>query len=317
MVGEIPENVSGEKYFHSPIDTSHAPEFDVSDWTMQRAREVLGTEYDHPVEVDGKIMNVNIRGSGERFVVMLAGRGVTSPTEDLAPLRDQLVGDHTVLTVEYFGSGLSDMSNEPLTPQRYADHVAEALERLGIGRYALVAHSIGGIYGLNLVYDHPDKVTAVVGIDTAVPRMEEVMRSETPELLEQPSEAESHEPWTLADEVGDVVGYEFTVEEKARLVALHKLNYGNDAIYQSMKVSRGEGERRVYDFMQYPETTPVKFALSSESSSMAPWYIREHEKQRPGSSVVLMGSHFLHHTQAAAIAEMVRAAEREAELVQR
>ena len=57
--------------------------------------EYLATEDDFPVEVDGKTMNANIQGSGE-VVVLIVGRGVTSPSYDMAPLIDQLKSERTV-----------------------------------------------------------------------------------------------------------------------------------------------------------------------------------------------------------------------------
>src|SRR5664279_5680236 len=56
-------------------------------------REHLSTPFDHPVEVDGRIMNVDVQGSGDKNVVLLPGRGVTAPSYDFAPLIAQLKDD--------------------------------------------------------------------------------------------------------------------------------------------------------------------------------------------------------------------------------
>lgn len=91
----------------------------VADWDMATARERLGTEYDHSVEVDGKTMNVNIQGDGDRFVVILPGRGVTAPSCDFAPLIAQLKDSCKVATIEPFGSGLRGALYESILTRLY------------------------------------------------------------------------------------------------------------------------------------------------------------------------------------------------------
>lgn len=275
-------------------------------------REYLSTPFDHPVEVDGKTMNVNVQGSGNKNVVLLPGRGVTVPSYDLAPLIAQLKDSSTVFTIDYFGSGLSDMTDIPRTSEQIAHEVHEALDSLGVKEYTLVAHSISGIYGLHYANLYPGEVTSFVGIDTATPQMDQYI---TPELLEEtsvpaPDPDKQHD---VREDIADVKGYEYSDEEIAIMQKLYDRNCGNDDRFEAMKVSRqiAEREEKPYDTMRFPDNIPTKFFLSGESVGLAPdWYKREHEKQlttAPGSSVIVLeGGHFLHHSQAAAIAQGVK-----------
>ncbi|WP_350347921.1 alpha/beta hydrolase [Agromyces sp. G08B096] len=50
-----------------------------------------------------------------------------------------------------------------------SDHVAAALDAAPAERFAVVAHSIGGVVGLELARRAPDRVAAVLGLAAAVP----------------------------------------------------------------------------------------------------------------------------------------------------
>lgn len=275
--------------------------------------EHVATEYDYPVEVDGKTMNVNIQGSGDTFIVLLAGRGVTAPSSDMAPLIDHLKDDQTVMTIDLFGSGLSDMTDTPRTSEQIASEVHEALSKLGVSEYSLVAHSISGMYGLQYANMFPDEVTGFVGIDTAVPNMDKLLREHNPELLDEAphNEKEKSVSELVREDIADVVGHIYTEREIAIMEALKARNMGNDDVFEAMKQASKEGEKP-YDDRQFPDHIPVAFYLSSESSGMASWYTREHERQLTSASAgkggvtILEGSHFLHHNQAGAIAAGIK-----------
>ncbi len=51
----------------------------------------------------------------------------------------------------------------------YADHVKAFAEALGLGRYALVGHSLGGGVAMSLAARHPASVSALALIDGAAP----------------------------------------------------------------------------------------------------------------------------------------------------
>lgn len=274
--------------------------------------EALRTPFDHPIEVFGRIMNVNIQGSGDQTVVILPGRGVTAPSYDFAALIARVKDKFKVITVEYFGSGLSGMTDQPRNSEQIVREVHEALSKLGVGKFTLVAHSIAGIYGLHYANLYPHEIEAFVGIDTATPGMDRFI---TPELLEKTSSPERPEdqPYDVREDIADVIGYTYSEKDLKIMQALYQRNRHNDAIFEASRVEDKSSQRteKSYDLMRFPEYIPTLFFLSSESVGYAPsWYVREHEKQCTaveGSRVtVLEGGHFLHHSQAEVIAQGIK-----------
>lgn len=270
--------------------------------------EDIRGEFDHLVEVFGRAMNVNIQGLGDKVVVILPGRGVTAPSYDFAPMIEQLKSRCKVLTINYFGSGLSDMTDEPRDSDHIVAEIHEALSKLGFNRYTLVAHSISGIYALHYSNLYADEVESFVGIDTAFPKMDQYI---TPELLEKTSSTErpANQPYDVQQDIADVFGYTYSGNDLKIMQALHNRNNGNYAIFEAINNKNKDSRtQKPYDTMRFPDHIPTLFFLSSESVGYAPdWYAREHEKQctqAAGSGItVLEGGHFLHHCQAEAIAK--------------
>jgi pimeloyl-ACP methyl ester carboxylesterase len=289
-------------------------------------RAKLATPYDYPVTVDGKIMNVNIQGpeDAKKTVVILPGRGVTAPSLEYAPLIAQLKGERRVVTIDYFGSGLSDMTDKPRGSENISEEVHKALAQLGITQYTLVAHSIAGDYGLEYADKFKGEVHALVGIDTHVPNMDEDYTD--PEKLKK---TETHDdpskPHDVRKDVEDVEGYEYTDDEIRIMQALYDRNRHNDSVFSAAKKARddalvasGEPKGR-HEKKSFPDSIPTVFFLSKDSTEggdevradgVKPgWYECIHEAQKtdaPGSRVeVLEGQHFLHHTQSKAIANTI------------
>lgn len=61
------------------------------------------------------------------------------------------------------GSGRPEKADYSLTAQ--ADRLAVAIERLGLDRPLVVAHSVGGSMALRLALRHPERVRAIVSLD--------------------------------------------------------------------------------------------------------------------------------------------------------
>ena len=79
-----------------------------------------------------------------------------------------LLGDrYSLVLYDKRGHGLSDA---PRGPYRIADHATDLLallDALGIGRFALVGLSVGGMIAQAIAIDRPDRVAALVLCDTA------------------------------------------------------------------------------------------------------------------------------------------------------
>jgi len=86
------------------------------------------------------------------------------------------------------GHGLSD---KPLAPTEYgteamAEHLSQILDALGVGRVALVGHSMGGALALDVAMRWPERVTRVALLDSVglgEARLVKVVRALTPAPL--------------------------------------------------------------------------------------------------------------------------------------
>lgn len=261
--------------------------------------EKLASKFDHPNMVDGRNMNVNIQGDGDRTAVLLQGRGTTAPALDFKPLTDELLNrGFRVVVPEFFGSGLSDMTDKPRTPEQIVKEVHEALQQLGIKDYDLVGHSLAGIQALEFAKLYPDEVLSFTGIDTATPGMSAFI---TPELEEV--SAAYAPPETLPT-------YVYSPEQQAVMKALEERNtHNDDKLSQITKTAGGDANDLPSKFRA---GLPVHFFLSGDSvniadaSSPEKWFVSEHIKQVPNGSeanvTVLPGEHYLHQNQPVAIA---------------
>jgi pimeloyl-ACP methyl ester carboxylesterase len=79
--------------------------------------------------------------------------------------------DRRVLALDLPGYGASGRPDAPYTPPWYADVVVRWLDELGVDRFVLVGHSMGGQISMTLTLDHPARVDRLVlaapaGIET-------------------------------------------------------------------------------------------------------------------------------------------------------
>ncbi|MCD4714133.1 MAG: alpha/beta hydrolase, partial [Clostridiales bacterium] len=97
--------------------------------------------YGELVEVDGKNMHVYKMGEGDKTVVLMPGLGIALPSADFGPLMRTMKDDYKVVTVEYFGIGFSDVSDQPRTNENYIKELREALKKSGLKPpYVLMPH---------------------------------------------------------------------------------------------------------------------------------------------------------------------------------
>lgn len=77
------------------------------------------------------------------------------------------------MVVEPFGSGLSDVIDQPRNLANITSDIHEALQKVGItGKYVIASHSIGGVYALKYISTYPKEVLGLIGLDTSTPGME-------------------------------------------------------------------------------------------------------------------------------------------------
>ncbi len=135
------------------------------------------------VEVDGHKMNIYIEGEGEQTIVFLSGGGTCSPVLDFKSLYSLLSDDYKVVVVEKFGYGFSDVVDKERDIVSVLADTREALAAAGVeGPYILCPHSMSGIEALYWAQQYPEEVSAIVGLDMAVPGAYEDYKMNVPML---------------------------------------------------------------------------------------------------------------------------------------
>src|SRR5262245_54680753 len=137
--------------------------------TIERAYPPTGQFVDvnggrlHVVDLDARAQSA----SGEPPVVLLHGASGNLDDMRLA-LGDRL--RHRVILVDRPGHGWSKRSPDVdgASPARQAAMLSEMLDRLGIERAVIVAHSFAGAVATALALDHPQRVAGLVLIAPAL-----------------------------------------------------------------------------------------------------------------------------------------------------
>jgi len=122
------------------------------------------------VEVNGHSMSVYTEGSGEQTIVFMSGGGTCSPILDFKSLYSLLSDEYKIAVVEKAGYGFSDDCDVPRDIDSILSETRKALALAEIpGPYVLCPHSMSGIEALYWAQQYPDEVTAIIGLDMAVP----------------------------------------------------------------------------------------------------------------------------------------------------
>ena len=99
-------------------------------------------------------------GAGERCVVLLHGYLESMLVwDEFVPLLYKQV---RVVTIDLPGHGISVVDGECHTMEFLADTVAVAMAALGIDRYTVVGHSMGGYVALAMCERYPERLNGVV-----------------------------------------------------------------------------------------------------------------------------------------------------------
>jgi len=123
-------------------------------------------DYGIKVDVNGHKMSVNIKGEEHNTtIVVLPGLGIQSPILFYKRLTEMLANDYKVVTIEPFGYGVSDSTEEERTTENMVSEIHICLQKLGIDQFYFMGHSLGGIY--SILYDNTFKneVLGFIGLD--------------------------------------------------------------------------------------------------------------------------------------------------------
>jgi pimeloyl-ACP methyl ester carboxylesterase len=282
---------------------------------MEGVERSNSVAYGEKIQVDQGTINISRTGKTGPTVVLLSGLGTPVPVLDFAPLIRKLVG-YQVVVVEGFGYGYSDMTARPRTIENISEELHEVLSKLAIeGPYVLIGHSIAGFTTLYYANKYPEEVSSVVGIDPTVPAGK-TSGTEAPTPADMPASGNLWERipsttglvrWAAALGLADPAGDSYTTTEREQMRKLLSWNYGNEALTDETN-RIGENAAKLQD-LSYPDRLPVLEFLSQETMNQQPEWFRAHERQLLGVKrhelVILDGPHYLHWTQARAMAKKI------------
>jgi pimeloyl-ACP methyl ester carboxylesterase len=115
---------------------------------------------------DGIGLEVVVRGSGPALVLV---HGFGGAKEDFSDQVDDLALDHQVITLDLRGHGESDGPEDEsrYSLDRFAADIGNVADHLGIESLRLLGHSMGGMIARRFVLASPDRVDALVLMDTS------------------------------------------------------------------------------------------------------------------------------------------------------
>ena len=123
------------------------------------------------VEVDGNNMSIYVEGTGDITLVFMSGGGTCSPILDFKSLYSLLSNKYRIVVVEKFGYGFSDVVDKKRGIESILADTRAALKAVGIeAPYILCPHSMSGIEALYWAQQYPEEVSAIIGLDMAVPK---------------------------------------------------------------------------------------------------------------------------------------------------
>lgn len=137
--------------------------------------EVLASTIDARLSPPGRLVDVgahrlhlHCEGAGVPTVLFEAGGGNSSVT--FRPLMRALAGETRVCAYDRAGYGYSSPVRADRDARLIATELVDLLERAGeAGPYLVVAHSMGGLYALALLDEHPEVVAGVALVDVIPP----------------------------------------------------------------------------------------------------------------------------------------------------
>jgi|HubBroStandDraft_5_1064220.scaffolds.fasta_scaffold14594_2 pimeloyl-ACP methyl ester carboxylesterase len=106
--------------------------------------------------------NVRVQGAGPTIVLL---HGLSAALDWWDSVAGPLAADHRVVSIDLIGHGGTAAPASNYAIKRQADLVAAILDKLDIGRAAIIGHSMGGDVATAFVEAHPERVDSLVLID--------------------------------------------------------------------------------------------------------------------------------------------------------
>jgi len=255
--------------------------------------------YGQIVEVNEQKMHVYSMGDGEKTLVLLPGFGVSLPSADFGPLMRELSKEYTVVCIDYFGIGFSDLTDRPRTNENFTEEIRTALALAGFkAPYILMPHSASGVYSEYYAAKYPDEVSAIIMLDTTSTAITEAKNP--PKFLYGLGK------WQQACGITRIAvglmspaqkaenGYTEKEISEYKLFAYHVLN--DTIIDQSYRLLNNIKEVKAIAF---PQKIPVLKLISSQTEKKVGAEYQTNHLNRLGAtaeSKIIDSSHFIYQT---------------------
>jgi len=118
------------------------------------------------VSRDGVELAYVEHGSGDPPIVLL--HGMACVHDHMAPLIDALAPEHRCVAFDLRGHGSSSVPTTAYTLEAFTSDLAFVIDELGLDRPVLIGHSFGGSVSLAFAAAHPDRVRALVMLDSGL-----------------------------------------------------------------------------------------------------------------------------------------------------
>ena len=275
------------------------------------------------VVVRGRRMHVYSEGDGPQTIVFLPGLGTPCPAIDFMPLVTRLRRQFRCVIPEPLGYGYSDAARRPRTSENIVEELREGLRAAGFRPpYVLLGHSVAGIYMLDWAARYPSEVKAVIGDDASLPA-----QFEDPALL---SAVTGRQLWyfPLLNRMGLARLYgrlplassakrlrSLAGGDPSRIPEARSLSARNTLSRTIVDETRHVVRNcRAAQRLHFPKGCRLLHFVAQGTVDSLPAaqfdWLAEHQKQAlsvdDGRCLLLPGDHYLHHTEADAMAREIR-----------
>jgi proline iminopeptidase len=123
---------------------------------------------------DGTVLHYDAIGKGSPVLLLSGGPGF-SP-DYLQPIAEKLAGKHRSILLHQRGTGRSTADPATLQMPRLVEDIEALRKHLDVPQLVIAGHSFGGIMAMMYAREHPDRIAALLLIDSGGPTLKSVAK---------------------------------------------------------------------------------------------------------------------------------------------